>query len=1515
MILIAVAVFVPAAVYVVLSTDWALDKIRSVGQEELSKVLGTEVTVGKLSIQPFNKVNIADVQAQDDYGQTALRVDDLEARFEFWHFLKTGRLVFDYVVLTGVDARLYKKTADSPLNISGIIERLKSKEPGKEPTRFDLSLYTVKLINAKARYDVLDAPEKQGKFDTNHISVSDLELYLTAPKLSNDEISGRIRHLAFTDRSGLRITDLTASAYYTPKQLKISDLVIELPATRLNIGDYTFRYKQPSDLGLLFKSHPVGFHIEQGSYVTLSDLGSFAPALAGVNRRFNLSLDVLASRNNIDISSLSINEVTDGGFMLNAVGNIANPFRQDSLRVDDLEIDVTTYPRSVTDLMTKLGKVMPNNTSAMLNRLGRVNMKASVAGSLQHIEGTADIRTSLGNILISGDANSKNQFKTFDAQTALSVDNFDLGTLLNNSHLGTLSTQVEGTIYTYTNRRPVVDVTVNNTRAEFNGHLLETLDGSFNLDENGSFEGHIETAIDRASLLASFSGETRRERPSLAGTVALSHFNPNNLGLIKQYPGYELDADVRFDLAGDKGKWIDGFVNLSNFDFRSTDANQPRLKINRLDITANNTVRPNIIEITSDFLNGTFEGEVSILNLVQQSKDIVAHVLPALVGSPSERPVMEGLRDNDFRFELTLDNAENLLSFFKSPVTVIYPVTIDGRVSKEDYELALGIDAPYLMKGDMIIEQTSLQARFDGNTGDGNVYLTTQFPTKKGEMSLVGGIRAKDNKLSTEIDWELERAKPINGKLKFDTRLLRDVDNGQLGVGVDFLPSVIRFGSDVWTFAQSTVTYKPGYLDVDNFGLKTETQSINIDGTCTKDEPGSEIRVTLDKVVLNTIFETLDINKALIGGIATGTLHAGGIFSKNPFVNCDNLHVDNIGYNNCVLGDGDIKTHWDNDRKSFYLDAVISQEEGRKSYIRGDIMPASESLDISFDADKVKVGFMKPFMDAFAADVTGYASGHARIFGSFKYIDMEGDVFAENLGLKVAFTNTWYFATDSIHLTPGLIDVKNVTVKDIDGHTALLNGIVKHSYFKDPVFDFRVTDAQNFLSYDVTPALSPDWYGRIYGNGSAFITGSPGVVNIDINMATAEGSVFTFVLSDQEEAEQYNFITFRDKNRNVITDSIIQKEILPEAVIAYRDKVRQQQLAQNPPSAYNMNFQIDITPAAKIVLVMDPVGGDEIKSWGKGNLRMTYASLGNELRMYGSYVIDRGSYNFTLQDIIVKDFAIKEGSAITFTGDPYNAALDIAATYSVNANLSDLDESFLNDPELNRTNVPVHALLLVRGDMRQPDIDFDLEFPTLTSDVYRKVRSIISTDEMMNRQIIYLLALNRFYTPEYMSATKGNELFSVASSTISSRLSSMLGKLSENWTIAPNLRSDRGDFSDVQFDVALSSNLLNNRLRMNGNFGYRDKSLNTSQFIGDFDLEYLINRTGTWRFKAYNRFNDQTYFLRTAKTTQGVGLMFRRDFDNMFNFLRRKKPKSDTVSKTESIPSDTVKPSKGSIIF
>ena len=227
--------------------------------------------------------------------------------------------------------------------------------------------------------------------------------------------------------------------------------------------------------------------------------------------------------------------------------------------------------------------------------------------------------------------------------------------------------------------------------------------------------------------------------------------------------------------------------------------------------------------------------------------------------------------------------------------------------------------------------------------------------------------------------------------------------------------------------------------------------------------------------------------------------------------------------------------------------------------------------------------------------------------------------------------------------------------------------------------------------------------------------------------------------------------------------------------------------------------------------------------------------------------------------------------------------------------------------------MPVDALLKVRGDIHAPEIKFDIDLPTVTSEVKRKVMSIISSEDMLNRQVIYLLALNRFYSPEYSGVEQGSEIASVASATLSSQIQNIIGSLTDRFTLAPSFKTEKSDLSDMEVDLALSSSFFDNRLLVNGNLGYRDKSTSQTTFIGDFDLEYLLSRDGKLRLKAYNHFNDASYYLKSALTTQGIGIVYRKDFDDPLKFIKsflRRKRKNTKVLNDSSIKNYSVQHKK-----
>ncbi|MEG1545051.1 MAG: translocation/assembly module TamB domain-containing protein, partial [Tannerellaceae bacterium] len=362
----------------------------------------------------------------------------------------------------------------------------------------------------------------------------------------------------------------------------------------------------------------------------------------------------------------------------------------------------------------------------------------------------------------------------------------------------------------------------------------------------------------------------------------------------------------------------------------------------------------------------------------------------------------------------------------------------------------------------------------------------------------------------------------------------------------------------------------------------------------------------------------------------------------------------------------------------------------------------------------------------------------------------------------------------------------------------------------------------------------------------------------------------------------------------------LQKDSIPTPLLTLEDD----------DTELRMNFLLDITPDANIELIMDPISGDKIKGTGNGSIQIQYGTK-SDLRMYGGFDIQNGNYNFSLQQIIRKDFKIREGSTINFRGDPTDANLNIDAIYNLTANLGDLDQALLQ--ESARTNVPVNCVLKLDGMLRNPAISFDLELPGSNEELERQMRSLVNTEDMMTRQIVYLLVLNKFYTQQNAtSITNGkqsSEFSAVASSAISSQLSSILNSFTDKVQLGTNIRTGQNGFTDTEMEMMLSSQLLDNRLLINGNFGYKNNPEQRNAFIGEFDLEYKLTKTGDIRLKAFNHANDMYRVLKSSLTRQGVGIMFKKDFTRPSEIFRRKRlfflppaKAKATINQKDSIP-------------
>lgn len=423
-------------------------------------------------------------------------------------------------------------------------------------------------------------------------------------------------------------------------------------------------------------------------------------------------------------------------------------------------------------------------------------------------------------------------------------------------------------------------------------------------------------------------------------------------------------------------------------------------------------------------------------------------------------------------------------------------------------------------------------------------------------------------------------------------------------------------------------------------------------------------------------------------------------------------------------------------------------------------------------------------------------------------------------------------------------------------------------------------EAQNLLAYDFKDFGEDTFYGTVYADGNVAIHGRSGSVLIEADVTPQPNSVFVYNAASPDAINSQEFIEWN----------------APQSA---QNTPKAQKADDDFRSDLTMRLKVNATPQASIRLLMDPHTNDYITLQGNGELQTTYYNKGG-FQMFGTYRVTDGTYGLTIQNIIKKNFVFREGGTIVFGGDPYDATLNMQAQHTVNSvSLSDLNvgRSFSN-------TVRVNCLMNITGQPKAPIIDFDLDLPNANADETQMVRSIINGQEEMNQQVIYLLAVGRFYPQGANNAGDDQSgpsktslaMQSLLSGTISGQINSMLGQVikSNNWNFGANISTGDEGWNNAEYEGLVSGRLLNNRLLINGQFGYRDNATTaTPSFIGDFDISYLLFPNGNLALKVYNQTNDR-YFTRSSLNTQGIGIILKKDFDGFSDFfsIRKKRAKN-----------------------
>ena len=1485
--------------YVSVSLPVVQNGIRARAEKELTAFFKAPVEIGRVEIWPFNEVRLSDVTFCDPEGRRCITVQRLGAGVGLWRRVLQQKIEITYAEIIGLQADVVQKSENAPLNIQHIIDAFKPKNKNKPPARFDLKLHNVVIRKSGVSFSRLWKPVRGSGIDFNHLEVTGLRADIAMPRLKNDDFDVIIKRLGFSEKSGLFVDGLSCRAKVTPRNITVRDFRLRLADTRLKVGDLSLDIDGFADIPRVVKETDLDLRLDIDRF-TPADIAFLYPALAEVPGHYRVDMHAEGRLDDFIIRRMDIKEAT-GLLDLSLRGRVSGlpDVRRLSGLFNEVSIDcgeelLATLPRVIPGLSSAASRIMENAGMVAVNVKGAFSMD----GERARISGTAATRQGLVDM----DCDMTWHGRQIAGEFMVDTSGFDLASLVENQPVGKLVANVEGNVSVPLRdwREAAGTLTAAVPLLTVNNNTLENINATLNR-KGKSLEVKTSVECALASLALEGSGMIDGSASALNLAGKIGHLDLAALGLGSKYVSSLGIGGINADVHGSNVDNLTGSVRLDGIDVKSA-TKEWRLRTLGLMVSGDSERKTLVLD--SDAVDAEVEGQFRFSEMPAMVTGILAEALPAYVKAPAGKE----LAPADFSYSLTVKDAPELYDALGVPVTPGAPVRLFG--TGDNNVITANVDAPYILKGNKLWKGISLKARASRNKGI-DIDAGGKFPGKKGYIEAGINAEARDNGVDAMLKWSFENGAD-GGYVDLGMQIVNN-DEGKDSYLFSFNDADIVVNGAHWGMSPARAELTGKLLDIDNLRIGNGNQYIHIDGSAS-DLPGDTITVTLSDIDLAYIFNTLNINYVTFGGMVSGKALASEIFSKTPYLETRDLHATDFSYNYANVGSADLYGRWENADKSVRIEADIDNGRGNHTTVDGNIFVTRDSLAINFDADKINIALIQPFLSNILDDVQGEGSGQLTLYGTFKDITMTGKAYADEASVKVGFTNVTYHGSDSVYFYKDCISVPGFRVYDRYGNSALFEGTVRHDYFHNAVVDLRLRDINRILALDTDSRQNPLYWGHVFASGAGYITGRPGYTMFSVNATTEKGSDFTFAMDETLTAQEYNFLTFTDKGKT-------ERELTIEEEFEEKYKNQKADEETGDPSVFEMDMAVNITPDINMNVVMDPAAGDKITATGSGAMRMHYNTFTDNLDMYGRYTLNQGKYRFSFQDIILRDFTIRRGSTISFNGDPMQGILDLTAAYRVNTNLTDLDKSFATDRDLNRSSVPVEALLKVSGQLQAPDISFDLSLPTMTSDVERKVRSIISSEEMLQQQVLYLLALNRFYTPQFAGGTDG-ELVSVASSTLSSQVANVLSQVTDKFTLSPSFKSDRNDFSDMEVDLALSSQLFDNRLIINGNLGYRDRSVSQSTFIGDFDIEYLLSRNGQLRLKAYNHFNDAYYYLKSALTTQGVGIIYRKDFDDPFAFLKHKRKKKDKKKE----PADTVTavpvrrdsvtaPKKGTITF
>ncbi|RME98993.1 MAG: hypothetical protein D6772_08325, partial [Bacteroidetes bacterium] len=866
--------------------------------------------------------------------------------------------------------------------------------------------------------------------------------------------------------------------------------------------------------------------------------------------------------------------------------------------------------------------------------------------------------------------------------------------------------------------------------------------------------------------------------------------------------------------------------------------------------------------------------------------------------SPKRRPEV-----NSFSYDFHITDSKGLHLLLDPRLGPLQDIDLAGRYNGSTDSLQFELEMPHFAFGKLALNDVFIDLDALRNEGDLDIFIQSTYLNEKkrlNEFTLISILN------SDTIDFALN--------VGTDTPNLFDNLNlngffllpDSASYALQFKQSNLNLLKTPWTInADNRIRVSKDAIEAENFVLYNQDRRIRV-----RNHSERGLTFDLDNFDFSFIDKLWDYDPLNFSGRFDMDVRIDDIFQftgLNAQAEADTLFIngDSFGAFRLDAHLADLKNQLTASiqlaRDTTAMDILAKYnlaDIGSKKTFAKNLPPAQQRdyLDLKIQATGFPLDIAEYWLATGLKDTYGSFTADLRFAGPSKRLNASGYIDARNGGFTlIPLQTTYTFRKGLINATNFLFDASGTQIFDKYGNTAYLTGGISHNHLRQ--LGLRASlETRRFLGLDLKPGDNDIFYGQALGSGEVVFSGDFQQPNIYINATVADSTSISIPITDQVDKQQLDFVNFINK---------------------YQDSQQTRKEEIEKPKGLSLEMDLRITEAATLELIFDEAAGDILRGQGRGDLRILLPRTG-DFEMYGDITVTDGNYLFTLYDVINKDFKIKPGGRLSWSGDPYNAQINIQATYKdLQTSLSGFIQEYLVEASSELKNqasqaTSVDLTLILQGELFAPNISFDIEFPDLQGQLRNLAENKLSVLERdpdeTNKQVFGLIVVGQFL-PSDLSFQSDQVIFNTVSEMVSNQLSLFLTKVFSDilgedrlaFDIAYN-RYNAADLGEGQsigtgeaVEFSFRTDFFDDRLsiQLGGNveFGQDIVVAYNGAFFGtDLAFEYAITPSRDLKVRLYQRREPDLGVGQRWEV--GTGLTWRKEFNTFEEFwqaVKRKK--------------------------